>query len=438
MIDYGSIMIKGDTTVNIVYVSDQYWPSVSGVPVSMDSFKENFAEKGHKISLLVPDYPEAEQWDRENNSKNIFRFRSRSIFFNKENRMVCGSEKNKIHDRLRAIKPDVIHVHTEFSLAKVVIKYAKKNNIPVVLTAHTNWEELINEYLSFVPKKIAQLYCRSFLRRIFNKVDRVIAPTALMESRLTSYAVERPIEVIPTGLVLNKFSESFPDETNLKANEQFESLVEKVRGQKTLMYVGRLGKEKNIKFLIDVFYQIQQTNEDVTFVVVGDGPARSELEEYARQLGVMEKIIFTGFVPRERLKDFYSLAYVFMFASKVESQGLVILESMACGTPVVAIGEMGTRALMVRGRGGFMVNDDLDLFIEKVDLLLNNSELYAAKSQEAIEEAKEWGSELMSTKVLSLYENLLLEKGRFNAVQNYEKHSFNDGDYSEFVSMGGN
>ncbi|MBC7430266.1 MAG: glycosyltransferase [Bacteriovorax sp.] len=422
--------------MNIVYVSDQYWPSVSGVPVSMDSFKENFAELGHKVSLLVPEYPEAEQWDKENNSENIFRFRSRSIFFNKENRMVRRSEKNKIHERLKIIAPDVIHVHTEFSLAKVVIKYARKNNIPVVLTAHTNWEELINEYISFIPKKISQLCCRSFLRRIFNRVDLVIAPTKLMASRLVSYSVNKPIEVIPTGLSLEKFAKNGPVESNHEANVQFEILAGKVKGKKTLMYVGRLGKEKNIKFLIDVFHSIQQTINNVTFVIVGDGPSRAELEEHARFLGIKEKVIFTGFVARERLKDFYSLAYVFMFASKVESQGLVILESMACGTPVVAIGEMGTRALMASGRGGFMVDDNIDLFIAMVELLLKDSKVYAEKSAEALQEAQEWGSELMSSKVLTLYEDLLVEKGKLNAIQSYEKYVLDDADYSDFIGLG--
>jgi 1,2-diacylglycerol 3-alpha-glucosyltransferase len=422
--------------MNIVYVSDQYWPSVSGVPVSMDSFKENFINQGHNVSLLVPDYPEAIQWDLDNKSKNIFRFRSRSIFFNKENRMVRKSEKNKIHERLKAIAPDVIHIHTEFSLARVVISYARKNNIPLVITAHTNWEELINEYLSIVPKKIAKLWCRSFLRKIFNKVDRIIAPTTLMESRLTSYSVKKPIEIIPTGLSLNMFSKKLVPNFGKEDSLVFQDMAKKVNGKKVLMYVGRLGKEKNIKFLIDVFSKIQKNHNDVILMIIGDGPARLELEEYARVLGVEKDVEFTGFVPRESLKHFYSLAYIFVFASKVESQGLVILESMACGTPVVAIGEMGTRALMARGRGGFMVDDDLDLFIEKVELLLSDSELHARFSADALLEANEWGSISMSTKVLTLYEDLIKEKGKINATKIYENYVLNDVDYSDLVELG--
>lgn len=426
---------QGDI-VNIVYVSDQYWPSVSGVPVSMDSFKENFSSMGHTVNLLVPDYPEAAEWDKSNDSKNIFRFSSRSVFFNKENRIVRSSEKKKIYAKLNALKPDLIHIHTEFSMAKIVIKYARKNNIPLVLTAHTNWEELINEYVKFVPHKLARFYCRSLLRRVFNKADRIIAPTTLMASRLHSYNISSQIDVIPTGVNVKHFSRLALN-GKMSVNYKLDMIADRVRGHKTLMYVGRLGREKNIKFLIDVFHKLTETHNDIKFVIVGGGPSRNELQAYVRHLDLEDLVLFTGFVEREMLKDFYSLAYVFIFGSKVESQGLVILESMTCGTPVVAIGEMGTRALMRRGRGGFMVKDNIDLFIEKVDLLLSDPEVYKSKAAEALQEAEEWRSEIMSERVLTLYEDLLIEKGRFNAIEIYEKHSLDNIDDTDYLKCSG-
>ena len=186
--------------MNIVYVSDQYWPSVSGVPVSIDSFKESFTKKGHQISLIVPDYPDAEKWDKENNAKNIFRFRSRSIFFNEENRLVYHSEKKKIFLKLDQIKPDIIHIHTEFSLANIVILYAKKNKIPLVSTAHTNWEEMVNLYIKFIPKSLSRFICRTILQKVLNKVDVVIAPTSLMKNKLLQCYIDRAIKIIPTGI----------------------------------------------------------------------------------------------------------------------------------------------------------------------------------------------------------------------------------------------
>ena len=169
-----------------------------------------------------------------------------------------------------------------------------------------------------------------------------------------------------------------------------------------------MGKEKNIKFLLDSFYKLSKNYSYLKLIIVGDGPAKAELEDYSKELGLSDSIIFTGFVERNRLLHFYSMAHVFIFASKVESQGLVILESMTCGTPVVAIGEMGTTALMHEGLGGFMVNDNLELFTEKVELLLNDSIIHLQKSKEAIILAQKWGIDLMSNKIMEVYEELLI------------------------------
>jgi glycosyltransferase involved in cell wall biosynthesis len=391
--------------MKIVYASDQYWPSVSGVPVSMDSFKNNFIEKGHDVFLLVPDYPKAAGWDKENNRKNIFRFKSIGLFFNQENRIVLSSEKKKIYKILDTIAPDIIHVHTEFALARMVIAYAKEKNIPLVMTAHTNWEELVNEYLTFIPRSLGRIYCRHMLKRIFNKADILIAPTHLMEGLLNKYYIETPMQVIPTGIDENKFHADAG--LSLKHNSVFESLKDQIKDHKILLYVGRLGKEKNIKFLIDALDQLLPRNQDAKLVIVGEGPAKSELEDYVRHLGLCDHVIFTGFVERDMLAEFYSMARVFIFASKVESQGLVILESMTCGTPVVAIGEMGTKELMGGDFGGFMVEDDLDIFVEKVELLLSDYKLHKIKSDEALQEAKKWKIDGMTLKVLKLYEGLL-------------------------------
>jgi glycosyltransferase involved in cell wall biosynthesis len=392
--------------MKIVYASDQYWPSVSGVPVSMDSFKNSFIEKGHEIFLLVPDYPNAVEWDQENHRKNIYRFKSTKLFFNKENRIVNRSEKKRIFKTLDHINPDIIHVHTEFSLAKMVIAYAKIHDIPVVMTAHTNWEEIVNEYLFFLPRKIGRLYCRFILKRIFNKADMLIAPTHLMEGLLSKYYLRTSVQVIPTGI--NQLNFSKPENSTDK-NLILENIADQIKDHKVLLYVGRLGKEKNIKFIIDALKLLLRNNPDAKLLIVGEGPAKSELEKYSREIGLENHVIFTGFVERNMLAEFYSMARVFLFASKVESQGLVILESMSCGTPVVAIGEMGTKELMGGDFGGYMVEDDLDLFVEKVDMLLSDYSLHKIKSDEALEESKKWQIDNMTLKVLKLYEELKRE-----------------------------
>ena len=134
--------------------------------------------------------------------------------------------------------------------------------------------------------------------------------------------------------------------------------------------------------MIDVLKKLLPDNPNIILLISGDGPAREEIKKYAFDHGVLEHIVFTGFVERLKLKNFYSLATVFVFASKVESQGMVVLESMACGTPVVAIGKMGTREVMGGDSGGFMVDDELETFVEGVKVLLNDALLYKIKAEE--------------------------------------------------------
>lgn len=219
--------------------------------------------------------------------------------------------------------------------------------------------------------------------------------------------LRNPIRVIPTGIEKEEFSVNGEFKHDcLLFFEQYTQL----KNKKLLFTAGRLGKEKNIEFLIDVLQQLLHIHPDVMLVISGDGPVKKELEEYAAKKGVFDNIVFTGFIDRLKLKNVYSIANVFVFASKVESQGMVTLESMACGTPVVAIGKMGTREVMGGDFGGFMVDDDLNSFVERVDELLTNSVLHQLKSEEALSHVDKWTMDLQAVKMIRLYESLITKK----------------------------
>jgi 1,2-diacylglycerol 3-alpha-glucosyltransferase len=388
--------------MNIVFATDQYWPSISGVSVSIDSFKREFENLGHTVFLLVPDYPDAPEYDKKHNTGNVLRFRSYKVFFNDENRLIHASEKKNVYMALNSIKPDIIHTHTEFTLCKIARQYARKHQIPLVMTAHTNWEELIHLYVPFFPTILARLYCRHRLRKTYNKANAVVVPTSLMELLLNLYFVKTHIRVIPTGIHKNEIE-------NLSDSEKHHEILESypgLKGHKILLFVGRIGKEKNIPFLFDVVENLLQEHTNIKLVICGDGPARKELEEVVLDRQLESHIIFTGFIERNQLKHFYALADIFVFASKVESQGLVSLEAMSYGTPVVAIGKMGTREVMGGDNGGYMVDDDLEMFVEKVLLLLNQPEIYKQKTKEALHHVKKWTMQIESEKMLRLYHSL--------------------------------
>jgi 1,2-diacylglycerol 3-alpha-glucosyltransferase len=387
--------------MRIAYVSDQYWPVVSGVPVSIDAFRDELEKKGHEVYLLVPDYPGAKEFDESKNLRRIFRFRSFKLFFKDNNRLVRISEKKNVYKVLDKIKPDIIHVHTEFILSKIAISYARKNKIPVYITSHTNWEELVALYFPFVPERLARIYCRIHMRTMLNRADTIITPTSLMEVLLNLYYIRKPIRVIPTGIVREDFKKIKLNGEIPHVLKEYPQLINK----KILFFAGRIGKEKNIPFLIDMLKKVLWKNENTMLIIAGDGPAKEGLMTYAKNKGLDKNIIFTGFVERNKLAEFYSIADVFVFASKVESQGLVVLEAMSCGTPVVAIGKMGTREVMGGDNGGYMVDDDMEQFVERVSLLLNDEALHECKSIEALHHADKWTIDVFANKMLRLYQS---------------------------------
>jgi glycosyltransferase involved in cell wall biosynthesis len=390
--------------MKIVYSTDNYWPRISGMAVSIDAFKEGLANLGHDVYVFAPDYPKASEFDKKAGDVNVIRFPSIKLFFLEEDRLVSPLQKRAVFSAMRSIKPDIIHVHTEFSMGRYASQFAKNHDIPLIFTAHTYWEEYTN-YISFIPNFIIKKFGKN-LRNLPYKYDGLItAPSSAMKNVLLSYSNKKPITIIPTGIVRDDFSgvtKKNKCEIGKIANINID-----LKNNFILLFVGRVGKEKNIDFLIEVVAKIIKVIPNVVFLIVGDGPYRDELQRKVKQRKVDHCIFFTGYIQREKLKHIYTCADVFIFASKTEGQGLVIIESMQCGTPVVAIGEMGTKDIMSNNLGGFMVEDNLDEFCQKTLLLLNDKNIYEQKSQEALRYAEVWNNNTSALKLQDLYESLL-------------------------------
>ncbi len=391
--------------MNIVYASDQYWPRISGMAVSLDAFKDELEKMGHKVYVFAPEYPGSKEIDAVMMNRRVFRFKSYKIFFSPEDRLVYPFERKKIYNILDYIKPDLIHTHTEFSVCKIIADYAMENKKPLIMTAHTNWEELVSLYVPFFPDMFAERYTKYRLQNMYNQADHVIVPTALMKDLLVKYEVSKPMDIIPTGIAPGDFTGV--DKLKDKKKSIWYDVYPALKGKKILLSAGRIGKEKNLPFLVDVLEKLVKEFPDIILAFVGDGPFRDQLEKLVKARGLSDYVVFTGFIVRAHMKEWFSIASIFLFASKVESQGLVTIESMICRTPVVAIGEMGTREIMDGNNGGFMVKDDVEEFTEKVRLLLTDKKLYKKKSEEAYRYAQKWTIKKNAMKMLELYKKFV-------------------------------
>lgn len=396
-------------SLKIVYASDNYWPRFSGMAVSIDSFKHELERRGHTVHVFASEYPGGYKKDLEMGNENVHRFKSHKTPISREDRLVNRSQNKAVRRKLDEIDPDIIHVQTEFSLCKMVKKYALDRKKPLVMTCHTYFEQYINHYVPWLPKRFARWFARRWTINFYGTNDRLITPTPLMKEVLRSYGIKKEISVIPTGIPEEDFSNTSKEEE--RADSGFFKEFPELRGKRNLLYVGRIGGEKNVMFLLEVLKRVKEKVPGVHLMMVGDGPQKDEMKKKAGDLGLSENISFLGYVDRKEIKYAYSLADIFTFPSKTETQGLVTVEAMICRTPVVAIGVMGTRNIMKGDNGGFMVDEDVVQFSDRVMDLLEDDELYRKKSREAYRYSHKWTMRSSADSLMEVYDGLRLEKG---------------------------
>jgi glycosyltransferase involved in cell wall biosynthesis len=219
-----------------------------------------------------------------------------------------------------------------------------------------------------------------------------------MRDALLAYGVTTPIEVLPTGMP----AESFVRGDGAKFREKFGLPAQ----QPLLLYVGRVAHEKNIGFLLRMFVKLRAIRPDALFVIAGEGPARDSLTRQARELGIEASVRFIGYLDRHTdLPNCYAAGDAFVFASRTETQGLVLLEAMAQGTPVVSTAELGTRSILTPECGAFVVPESEDLFATAVAEALQLGP-EAARRAQLRAHAESWASLAMARRLLAFYERV--------------------------------
>ncbi|KLO22050.1 glycosyl transferase family 1 [Marinitoga sp. 1197] len=381
--------------MNIGIFSDVYFPQKNGVSTAVKLYKEEMEKLGHNVYLFVPRYSRS----HKRNEKNVFEFPAIKFLFEKEQRIALPISTDIF--KIKDLNLDIIHSQDPFSMGIFAEFLSKLLKIKHVGTHHTMYEYYRN-YLPLIIRPTLKQTQR-MIKNWCLKLDKVISPTKNIKDLLVSYGVpDDHIIVIPTGIDTKKFNE----EVKWNIREEFGILPE----EKILLFVGRLGPEKNIDFLIRVFHKVFHEERNIRFVIIGDGIERNKLEELVIDLDLHENVIFAGGQPREKVLDAYKQAELFIFASYTETQGLVVLESMAAGTPVVALGKMGVYDLLNHeNAGGIMLTElNEDEFVHEILNVIRNKELYNILSKNAINFVNEnYSIEVSVKKIIEVYKNLL-------------------------------
>jgi len=394
--------------MKILFISDVYFPRINGVSTSIRTFVEQMQNMGHEVHLIAPDYKvttQDEAW--------IKRIPARSIYFDPEDKLMKYGMAMKLLPLIEREKFDIIHVHTPFIAHYLGLKFASKLNIPCIETYHTFFEDYLHHYLPWVPKSLAKGMARLISKRQCNSVDAIVAPSNPMLEVLRGYGVNIASEVIPTGLQSGSFKSADGEAFRLQYGIPVDRSM--------LLYVGRVAHEKNIEFLLEMTKLLIEKRPDVLLVVAGEGPAEASLHKLAKTLDIEKNVKFIGYLDRSKeLNACYASADIFVFSSKSETQGLVILEAMAQGTPVVAIAELGTASILIEGKGALIAPDNALHFSEKVyHLLMNPEHRFELGRQAKAYVLDKWTATLQAERMIKFYFKIIENK---HSANDYAKH----------------
>lgn len=395
--------------MKILYVVDVYHPRLNGVVIFIDSALKYLASKGHEVYLICPKgYPQEELFPSPiEDIAHIYRFESHPLWYstNKEDRQVNRWLSPQVNKVMKTISPDLIHIHTEFNLGKLAKKFAIKNKIPIVATAHTYYLPYSYSYFPFLPKVFLNWLIPIMVRSFYKGVDLTLTPTEEMKKVLVNeIKIQSPVKTLFIGIDTSDFQGINREEE--RKNSFYFDMFPRWKTRKRLLFVGRMGYEKNVPFLLEAFKLIQSSYPQVELIMVGAGTYLEEYRLEAEKKGFGNHVTFTGPIPHEKLKNIYAISDIFTFPSVTETQGLVTVEALYNGLPVVAMNALGTKIVLEGERGGFLV-DNLQDFLSKTLLLLRDEKVYQLKQQEAIKRGEELTFDKTGEELQEIYQEVV-------------------------------
>lgn len=409
--------------VKIAIFSDTFLPKIDGIAVSVDHFCRLLGERGHSFTICCPKYGEDDELEYDEPIQ-VFRFKNTQLPSYPDVKVVLPSLKKTVK-AVRDFGADLIHIQTPGLLGQYGMLAAKRYGIPLVGTYHT----LVSEqemYISFyrllkvdklldyfqankkVKKRLEKLervekFATGRLKkaliwkltnRLYEMCETIITPTEMIRQELLDHGVRKPISVISNGMDFTLFRNG--------------RVKQAPQGAPRLIHVGRISYEKNVEIVLRSLAVLKERFPGITLDVFGDGPALTSLKIEARHLGLMDDVKFHGFVSRETLPDIYPDYDLFLTASTMETQGLVVLEAMACGLPCVGVDAFALPELIQEGRNGYVVEPGHHMnMAERAERILKNPSIYQSFSEQSLTIAREHNILECANRMENLYHQVI-------------------------------
>jgi glycosyltransferase involved in cell wall biosynthesis len=381
--------------MRVLFVSDVFFPRVNGVSTSIATFRADLERLGVGTLLVAPRYA----GETVSEERGVVRVAGSKVPGDPEDRRMRWGALRRALAGLERESFDLVHVHTPFVAHYAGVREARRRGVPVLATYHTFFEEYLHHYVPVLPRPLGRTLARAFTRSQCSAVQALVAPSEPLRQVLCEYGVDTPVHVIPTGLPADRFP---PGNA-----ARFRALAQLPAHRPLVTYVGRVAHEKNIDFLVRVFERVRQSVPEAMLIIAGEGPAREPLRKLVEQLGLTADVRFVGYLDRDTsLLDCYAAASVFAFASRTETQGLVLLEALAQGTPVVSTAELGTKSILAPACGALIAEEREEPFAAAVVQVLRDADLRGLLSAQARTYARGWSSASMAIRLAELYRTL--------------------------------
>ncbi len=378
--------------MRIGFFTDTYFPINFGTEIAIDTFRKKLEELGGEVFVFAPKFP-----GHKDISPKIFRFPSVKVQKSPEARLLFFGPGAV--SKIASLKLDVCHSHTPFTAGWLAKAVSRRLAVPAVNQYHILYPEYAKTWLC-KNNRIAARAVTSYTRFFLNKHSAVIAPSPKIKKLLENYGVRRPIHVLPTGLDLRQFKSAKKD-----------PLWAEKRGikpeDKVLIYVGRQTPEKNILFMIEVFGLVATEEPRAKLMLVGEGPLKPEIEKMAEKGNFGDRLIFTGRIPREETIQAYLASKIFLFASKIDTQGLVIMEAASLGLPIVALKDEAYAGMLENEQNGYTVFEEKpEAFARAILKILNDGELWRKFSDNSKKIAENFSDINQAKKLLDIYKTI--------------------------------
>jgi len=383
--------------MRVLFISDVYFPRINGVSTSIQTFRSDLTAAGIETVLVAPAYPGGGEAAAHDDS--VLRVASGAVPGDPEDRRMKFGPVRAALGQLESQPIDLVHIHTPFVAHYAGVRFARRRQVPAVATYHTFFEEYLHHYVPLLPRALGRSFARHFTRSQCAQLDAVVAPSEPMRELLLDYGVETRIEVIPTGLPADRYLRG--------DGARFRRTFAIPLDRPLLLYVGRVAHEKNIDFLLHAYVALRRTRPDAHFAIAGEGPARAHLQSLVTRLGIEPYVHFIGYLDRAHgLVDCYAAADVFVFASRTETQGLVLLEALAQSRPVVSTAHLGTASILKAGCGARVAPEKPDAFAQAIADILDDPARAERLSSQARSYALSWASVHMAQRLADLYRDL--------------------------------